>query len=66
MQKNAKKFAHIKKKQYLCIRFSKISIFESLNFEFLNCSALAALAAAQWCNGSTTDSGSVCLGSSPG
>ena len=21
---------------------------------------------AQWCNGSTTDSGSVCLGSSPG
>ena len=23
-------------------------------------------AAAQWCNGSTTDSGSVCLGSSPG
>ena len=29
-------------------------------------SSTFALAFAQWCNGSTTDSGSVCLGSSPG
>ena len=61
------KFCHIPKKCYFCTRFPSYESWNlSLEFQFSFFNSHFSILIVPWCNGSTSDFGSACPGSSPG